>query len=192
MIRSSKYLSQLIYASWIKRLGYSLQQFITHYHFGNLIYLSGNSHILENVEYLARGWISYPSVNTTSLYLNTKFSAFNCSTDTLVNEFAWLFIYLSRCLHQWLSNSWYVTACMHISQPHIIWCRWVIFSNCDGGSKLRAESLIWTSPFSSYAMENPVASFLACIYVFHGQILGEALSEVFQSSLLHLHHQTLL
>ena len=38
--------------------------------------------------------------------------------------------------------------------------------------------------FSSYAMENPVA-YLACLYVVHGQTLGEALPDIVQYSLLH-------
>ena len=39
---------------------HSLQQFNTHDHFGNLISLSGKSHILVNTEYLTCGWFGYP------------------------------------------------------------------------------------------------------------------------------------
>ena len=62
-----KYSSQLISASGTKIPGHSLQQFNTYDHFGNLISLSGKSHILENAASLACGWIISPSVNTTSL-----------------------------------------------------------------------------------------------------------------------------
>ena len=46
---------------------------------GILIYLSGNSHILENAAYLAHGLIGYPSGNKNSLYLDKMFSSFNFS-----------------------------------------------------------------------------------------------------------------
>ena len=74
----------------------------------NLIYLSGNSQILSNEAYLARGLIGFPSGDTTSLYMDAIFSAFNCPTDPLVNELALILIYLSHCLRQLLTNSWYV------------------------------------------------------------------------------------
>ena len=61
-----------------KKLGRSLQNFHTHDHFGNLIYFSVKSHILENTAYLARRWIDYPSGNTTSLYLWKIIYVFNC------------------------------------------------------------------------------------------------------------------
>ena len=88
-----------------------------------------------------------------------------------------------------ISNSWYVPAWMHIFQPHIVLWRWVIFPNFSGKSNKISESLIKKIPFSSYGIENPVASFLAYIYVVHGHILGEALSDVAQSSLLYVYRQ---
>ena len=100
--------------------------------FVNFISLSENSHILANTEYLARGWIVSPTGNTTSLYMDEIFFASNCSTDLLFNDFVLLFIYLSCQLRQWSSNSWYVPAWIHISQPHIIWWRWIIFFNHGG------------------------------------------------------------
>ena len=57
----------------------------THDHFGNLISLSGQSDILSNAESLASALIDSSSGNTTWLYLETIFSAFDCSTDPLVN-----------------------------------------------------------------------------------------------------------
>ena len=71
-----------------KTLGHSLQKINTHDHFGNLISFSGNSHILENSEYLERGKIDSPSGNKASLYLEKIVSKFNFLADTLVNEFA--------------------------------------------------------------------------------------------------------
>ena len=65
--------SQLIFKPGTKILGHSLQNFNTHDHFGNLIYLSGKSHILENSASLARGWIGSHSGNKKSLYLETIF-----------------------------------------------------------------------------------------------------------------------
>ena len=61
-----------------KKPGKPLQQFITHGYLGNLIYLSGKSHILKNSASLARGQINYPSGNTTAIYLDAIFSASKC------------------------------------------------------------------------------------------------------------------
>ena len=107
-------------------------------------------------------------------------SALNFSNDPLVNKLLWLFVYFSPCLLQWLSDSWHVPYWMYILQPHIIWYRWVIFRNFGRRSNRIPESLIWTSIFSSYAMECPEAYFLACLYVVCGQILGESLYDVVQ------------
>ena len=45
----------------------TILQLKTHDHFGNLIHLSGNLHILAKVEYLACIWIGSPSGNTNLL-----------------------------------------------------------------------------------------------------------------------------
>ena len=132
----------LISTSVTKTLQHSLQQFNTHEHFGNLIYFSGKSHILENVASLARGWTVSPWVNTTSIYLVKIISAFNFSSDPFVNKFPWFFIYLSCCLRQLLSYSCYVSVWMNILLPRIIWWLWFIFRNCGGKINQRAESLI--------------------------------------------------
>ena len=91
--------SKLISASE-KKPGHSLQQFSTHDHFDNLIYFSGKSHILENTEYFAPGQIGSPSDKKTSLYPEKIFSAFNCFSDFLYNEYAQIYIYHSRRLRQ--------------------------------------------------------------------------------------------
>ena len=64
--------------------------------------------------------INWFSTNTNSRYRDEIFSAFNFLSNALVNELAQLFIYLSPCLHQLLSDSWYVLDLMHISQQQII------------------------------------------------------------------------
>ena len=77
--------SSFISASGTKTLGHSLKQSNTHDQFWKLIYFPGKSHKMENSAPLARGWIDYPPVNKTSLYMEKMFSAFNYSTDPLVN-----------------------------------------------------------------------------------------------------------
>ena len=76
-----------IYVPGTKTPQHSLQWFITHNQFFNLVSFSGESHILPNAAYLAHGWNDSPSGNIISPYLEKIFSALNCSTDTLVNEF---------------------------------------------------------------------------------------------------------
>ena len=83
-------------------------------HFVNLISLSGQSHILSSAESIARGKISYPSGNTTSLYLEETFYSFNFSLNLLINDLSQLFINLNSCLCQSSRDSWYVTACIYI------------------------------------------------------------------------------
>ena len=73
-----KYFLPLISESGTNTPGHRLQQFNTHEYFGNLIYLSGKSHILKNSASLARGQINYPSGNTTAIYLDAIFSASKC------------------------------------------------------------------------------------------------------------------
>ena len=63
-------------------------------------------------------------------------------------------------------------------QPHTILWLWFISRHCGVNSNQGVESIIQTSNFSPYAMENLVAYFLAYIYVVHGQIIGEAHSDV--------------
>ena len=123
----STYFSPFMYAPRTNTTGNSLQKFNTHDHFGNLIFFSGKSHILENAESLACEWIGSTSGNTTSLYLEIIFSALNCSTDTLVNYVEWLFIYTSRRLRLLPIYSWYVPSWMNILKPRIIWWHWFIF-----------------------------------------------------------------
>ena len=73
--------SKLISVPGKKTQGNPLQQFNTHDPFGISISFSVNWHNMANAEYLSRGWIGYPKVNTTSLYLDKIISALNCSTD---------------------------------------------------------------------------------------------------------------
>ena len=79
--------SSIISESGTKTLGHPLQKLNKNDYFGNLIYLSGKSHILENAASLARGWIDFPSGNTTSLYLLKIVSVLNCSDDSPVKCF---------------------------------------------------------------------------------------------------------
>ena len=119
-------------------------------------------------------------------------SAFNCSLDPLINNFAWFFRNFSCSLCQLLRYSWYVTAWMHILQPHIIWCHCVIFCDCGGRSHWISESIIYTIPLLSYSMKIHYNISLSCLYAVHIHMLGESLYDVVQSLLFHLHHQNLL
>ena len=132
MNRRSKSSLPFISASGKNALGNSMQQFNTHDHFHNLIYLSVKSHILENTASLASGWVGSESGNTMSLYLDAIFFAVNCSTDPLVDDFAWFYIYLIFLLRQLLRNYWYVPSLIHTFQPNINWWHWAIFNNCGG------------------------------------------------------------
>ena len=125
-------LSSFILASGMKTSGHSQQKFKTHEQFGNLIYLSVQSHIISNKTYLAHGLIGSPYGNKTSLYLEAIFYALNFSSDPLINVFELFFKKISRNLHQLLRDSWQVPAWIHVLKPYIIWWCCVIFNSFCG------------------------------------------------------------
>ena len=92
-----------------------------------LLYLSWQSHILENSAIWSHGWIGSLSVNKTPIDMDSMIYAFNCSSNPLINDFAQLFINISCWLLQWSRDSWYIPYCMNILQPNIIWWHYVIF-----------------------------------------------------------------
>ena len=117
--------------------------------------MSEQSLIVSNAVSLACENIGSTSGNKTSLYMDAMFSASNCSSDSLINNFEPLFRNNSRRLCQLLRDYWYVPAWMYVFQTHITLLHCVTIQNCVGRMNWIAESLIHRDNFSSYAMENP-------------------------------------
>ena len=80
------------FLSETKAPGNSLQQFKTLDNLGNSIYFSVKSHMLENVTSFSCVWISYPSGNTTSLYLEKNMHSIDQLIPVLMNLCDYLFI----------------------------------------------------------------------------------------------------